>query len=95
MTKKYNGFRSTITVDRNKYAFFSVPYDRGFSAYVNGEKVKILESNGMMAVPLKTGMNEIQFMYINYNLIIGVISTMIFLILWLCYNGGIKRRKVK
>ena len=95
LTKKYNGFRSTITVDRNKYAFFSVPYDRGFSAYVNGEKVKILESNGMMAVPLKTGMNEIQFMYINYNLIIGVISTMIFLILWLCYNGGIKRRKVK
>lgn len=95
LTKKYNGFCSTITVDRNKYAFFSVPYDRGFSAYVNGEKVKILESNGMMAVPLKTGMNEIQFMYINYNLIIGVISTMIFLILWLCYNGGIKRRKVK
>ena len=82
LTKKYNGFRSTITVDRNKYAFFSVPYDRGFSAYVNGEKVKILESNGMKAVPLKTGRNEIVFLYRNYDLLIGSICSVICFYLW-------------
>ena len=88
LTKNYNGFHSTITVDRDKYAFFSVPYDRGFTAYVNGKMVKILESNGMMAVPLEKGKNEIVFLYRNYSLLIGIICSVFGLAIWGTYRKG-------
>ena len=76
-------------MDKTKYAFFSVPYDRGFKAYVNGNKVEILKTNGMMAIPLEKGINKIKFVYMNYDLVIGLISTIVFFILWIIYKKGI------
>ena len=73
-------------MDKTKYAFFSVPYDRGFKAYVNGNKVEILKTNGMMAIPLEKGINKIKFVYMNYDLVIGLISTIVFFILWIIYK---------
>lgn len=82
LIKKYNGFQSTITVDKNKYAFFSVPYDKGFSAYVNGKAVEILKTNGMMAIPLVEGENIIVFQYRNYDLLTGVICSLFCFTIW-------------
>ena len=92
LEKSYCGFTCTIAVDKTKYAFFSVPYDRGFKAYVNGNKVEILKTNGMMAIPLEKGINKIKFVYMNYDLVIGLISTIVFFILWIIYKKG---RKIK
>ena len=44
-------------------AFFSVTYDTGWSATVNGQDVPVLNSNGMMAVPISAGENRIVFTY--------------------------------
>ena len=60
---------------------FTVPYDDGFSAQVNGETVEILETNGMMAVPVEKGENEIRFTWRNYDLMAGV----------LCSAAGVQR----
>ena len=58
-----NRFTSTITADREKYAFFSVPYDKYWKAAVNGEQREILDINGMMAVRIGEGENTIEFIY--------------------------------
>lgn len=59
-----NGFTATITLDKENMVFFSVPYDDGFTATVNGEPVTIENvDNGLMAVPAPAGENIIRFTY--------------------------------
>ena len=58
-----NYFCSTITADAEKYAFFSVPYDKCWKAAVNGDKAEILNINGLMAVRVGAGENVIRFDY--------------------------------
>lgn len=45
-----------------------------------------------MAIPLEKGINKIKFVYMNYDLVIGLISTIVFFILWIIYKKG---RKIK
>lgn len=80
--KRQTGFEAVIETDREKYAFFSVPFDRGFRAYVNGKEVEILKTNGMMAVPLEAGRNEIRFRYRDIPLLLGALCTLISFVLW-------------
>lgn len=61
--KDKNGFSCSITSDSDKYAFFSVPNDSGWTAFVNGQQTKILNINGLMAVEIEEGQNEIVFRY--------------------------------
>ena len=52
------GFHAEITLDKTNLVFFSVPYDDGFTAYVNGEKADILRvDEGLMAVLCPAGTN--------------------------------------
>ncbi len=47
------GFHAEATLDRANLMFFSVPYDDGFTAYVDGQETEILRvDEGLMAVPL-------------------------------------------
>lgn len=44
--------------------FLSIPYSKGWKAYVNGEKTKLVPANVMyMALPLKAGEHEIDLYY--------------------------------
>ncbi|MBR4973646.1 MAG: YfhO family protein, partial [Clostridia bacterium] len=70
----------TATVDRNKdsLVFFSVPFDEGWTATVNGEKVDIEKVNvGFMAVKVSKGLSEIRFTYTTPGLLNGLIITTI------------------
>lgn len=58
-----NQFYSVITAEEEKFAFFSVPYDKSWKATVNGKPVNILNINGLMAVKIEAGRNEILFQY--------------------------------
>ncbi len=45
-----------------QYLFLSVPFDKGFECFVNGEKTEILKVfDGFMAIKLKEGENNISF----------------------------------
>ncbi len=58
------GFKSTITLDRENLVFFSVPYDEGWSATVNGEPVEVTKVNiGFVGVRAPEGECEIVFTY--------------------------------
>ncbi|MGN0627297.1 MAG: YfhO family protein [Oscillospiraceae bacterium] len=69
-----SGFTSTIFLSRKNLVFFSVPYDEGWTAYVNGVETAIERVNtGFMAVYADKGVNEIVFVYETPGLKIGAI----------------------
>ena len=63
-TATRTGFTAKTDYDTDALVFFSVPYDDGFTAAVNGEPAAIEKvDNGMMAVYVPAGENEIEFTY--------------------------------
>lgn len=80
-----NGFTARIKTDRKSLVFFSVPFDKGFTAYVNGVKTDIEKvDNGFMAVVVPEGESDIKFSYVTYGLETGIkISAAAFLIILL------------
>lgn len=96
------GFDSKIKAKKDTLLFFSVPFEPGWSATVNGEKVDIVKSNiGFMAVPVKAGENVIRFNYMTPGLIPGILMCAGSLSLLILYMVVIprfsraKRRKVE
>ena len=59
-----SGFHAEITLKKDNLVFFSVPYDDGFTAYVNGKEADIVRvDEGLMAVLAPAGENTIDFVY--------------------------------
>lgn len=71
------GFTAGINLSKESLVFFSVPYDEGFTAYVNGEPVDIERANiGFMAVRAPAGENVIRFEYHTPGLKQGIIISL-------------------
>lgn len=63
-TRTNDGYVTTINLEQDNLVFFSIPWDEGWSAVVNGQDVSIEKvDNGFMAVPCKAGTSEIQLIY--------------------------------
>ncbi len=62
-TYSTTSFGGDIETFGDRYVFFSVPYSSRWSATVNGEKCRILNINGLMAVPVSAGSSRIDFYY--------------------------------
>ena len=59
-----SGFHAEITLKKDDLVFFSVPFDDGFTAYVNGEETEVIRvDEGLMAVLAPAGENTIDFVY--------------------------------
>ena len=59
-----SGFHAEITLKKDDLVFFSVPYDDGFTACVNGEETEVIRvDEGLMAVLAPAGENTIDFVY--------------------------------
>lgn len=59
-----SGFHAEIALKKDDLVFFSVPYDDGFTAYVNGKEADIVRvDEGLMAVLAPAGENTIDFVY--------------------------------
>lgn len=66
------GFSAEITLDESNLVFFSVPYEKGFTATVDGEPAKLEIVNvGFMAVRVPAGTHEIRFNYMTPGLKAG------------------------
>lgn len=80
------GFSCTVTRDKRSLVFFSVPYDEGFSATVDGKPVEIEKVNiGFMAVPVNAGTSVIRFNYKTPGLDTGIYVSLISIIVFLVY----------
>ncbi len=82
-----SGFDATITTEHDTPVFFSIPYETGWSAYVNGSPVELERVNvGFMAVRVPAGENvRIQFVYRTPGLYLGIAITVISVILLVFY----------
>ena len=88
------GFHAEITLDKPNLVFFSVPYDDGFTAYVNGEKTDILRvDEGLMAVLCQPGASSIDFVYQAAGLSASRVVTAVAIPVWVVYVACFVRRK--
>ena len=88
------GFHAEITLDKANLVFFSVPYDDGFTAYVNGEKADILQvDEGLMAVLCPAGASSIDFVYQAAGLSASRVVTAVAIPVWVVYVAYFVRRK--
>ena len=88
------GFHAEITLDKTNLVFFSVPYDDGFTAYVNGEKADILRvDEGLMAVLCPAGASSIDFVYQAAGLSASRVVTAVAIPVWVVYVACFVRRK--
>ena len=88
------GFHAEITLDKANLVFFSVPYDDGFTAYINGEKSDILQvDEGLMAVLCPAGASSIDFVYQAAGLSASRVVTAVAIPVWVVYVACFVRRK--
>lgn len=80
------GFTATVKRTDKSLVFFSVPYDSGFTATVNGKAVEIEKVNkGFMAVAVDAGESVIRFNYRNTGLYTGIYITLSAAVLFILY----------
>ncbi|MCL2013932.1 MAG: YfhO family protein [Oscillospiraceae bacterium] len=80
------GFDAKINLSQSNLVFFSVPYDMGWSAEVNGKVTEIVQVNkGFMAVLAEAGSNTIRFRYTPPGLDAGIIISLSGILLLLIY----------
>ena len=88
------GFHAEITLDRENLVFFSVPYDDGFTAYVNGVQTDIVKvDEGLMAVLCPAGENSIDFVYQAAGLSTSRVVTAVAIPVWVVYTAYFVWRK--
>ena len=88
------GFHAEITLEKPNLVFFSVPYDDGFTAYVNGEKTDILRvDEGLMAVLCPAGASSIDFVYQAAGLSASRVVTAVAIPVWVVYVAYFVHRK--
>ena len=89
------GFSATFTSEKERLVFFSVPWEGGWSAAVNGEPVEIEKVNvGFMAVKVPAGTSEIRFTYRTPGLLFGAgvtVAGVLILLLYLRLSRGASR----
>ena len=88
------GFTSTIQLDRENLVFYSVPYDSGWSATVDGQPAPIQRASvGFMAVRVPAGEHVVRFTYTTPGLLpglgltaVGAVLLAAYLVLWRRYG---------
>lgn len=70
------GFSAVSEGEKERLVFFSVPYEDGWSATVNGKEAEIIKVNvGFMAVKVPAGEADIRFTYRTPGLFAGLLLT--------------------
>ena len=59
-----NTIKGDITLNNDSILFISIPYNKGFKAYVNGKETPIYSANiAYMGISLNEGYNKVEFKY--------------------------------
>ena len=80
-----NSISGSIDLDEDKYLLLSIPYSKGWKAYVDGKKVELLRCNECyMALKLDRGHHSIEMKYetplLKAGTVLSVLSTLMFVI---------------
>ena len=81
-----NGFNSKIDVSKDTLVLYTIPYDKGWKALVNESEVAIEKvDNGLIAIKINKGLNNVEFTYYPPGLKLGLILTIVSFIILLAY----------
>ncbi len=69
--KDGHGMRCVTGYDKDTYVYFSVPYDTGWTATIDGENTDIIVSGGMMLIKVPAGNHSVVFNYVTPGLRAG------------------------
>ena len=95
-TKNSRGFKSTVKLESENLVFFSVPYEEGWKAYVDGKEVPVENVNiGFMAVLAPEGESTIEFVYMTPGLKVGCYASIISLVIFWIYFGAVAIKRGK
>ncbi len=97
-TAKGDVFLATVQGDAENWVFFSVPYEKGWSADINGAPTEIIQVNvGFMAVKCPAGQADIRFVYrtpgLRWGIVISAAALFLLAIYWLVAALCWRRRK--
>lgn len=97
-THDNGGFSAQFTSSTDRLVFFSVPWESGWSAEVNGRSVPVIKSSvGFMAVQVPKGTSTIRFNYQTPGVKLGAATTaggaLLFLLYWYCTRPKAKKRR--
>jgi uncharacterized membrane protein YfhO len=77
-----NEVKAHINLPSSKLIFISIPYSKGWDAFLNGKQVNILKANiAFMAIPAEAGEYELKLKYRTPYLLEGLSITIISLII--------------
>ena len=72
-----HGFRCSTDYGQEKTVYFSIPNDKGWTATIDGQITKIIDSGGIMLIKVPQGKHLISFEYKTYGLKYGVILSVL------------------
>lgn len=79
------GFECKTSYVEDTIVYFSVPYENGWHAEIDGTSVQIISSGGMILLPVQKGSHHIQFSYITpgyrTGFVISAVSILLFVII--------------
>ena len=87
---------ATYDIQQDTSIFFTIPYDKGWSAYQDGKKIEIKQvQTGFMKVDVPKGKGTITLSFIPNGFVIGSICSFTSLLLFGIYNHRLKLFKAK
>ena len=91
------GSRVSLQFDNaaaDPFLALAIPYERGWSAKVNGKPVPIEKANyAFIGVPIEKGMNDVKLVYRPPFFFISLLVTLISLLLGTLYAAGVRKRR--
>lgn len=87
------GFSCSTDYKKGKLVWFSVPYDKGWDATLDGKKIEIIKSAGMMSVKVPKGEHNLVFKYHTPGFKLGIIVSIISFIVFGIYTAILVFRK--
>lgn len=93
-----NKLKGTVEASKDGLLYTSIPYDKGWSVYVDGKEVKTHAfKDALLSIYLTEGSHNIEFKYspvgFKQGIILTSLSTIIFIIIVVMNNAKNKRRK--
>ena len=80
------GFSCSTNYENKKIVWFSVPYDSGWKATIDGKNAEIIKSAGMMAVKVPKGNHKLIFKYCTPCFKIGMVLSIVSFIVFILYS---------
>ncbi len=89
-----------VNAENDGYLYTSIPYEDGWSVYIDGEKTETEKFSGaFVTVPVKAGEHSIKMTYfpagLKAGLLISALSVLMYAVCAVIYNAALRKRKTQ